>query len=129
MLTGKSILVTGGTGSSGKEFTRTVLTRYPDIRRLVIYSRDELKQFDRSRQFPESEYHPMRYFIGDVRDKERLYRALEGIYIVVHAAANWKVLFRKDANANFCRYGALGQRKNTGLHPPDRSGSVRLSLG
>ena len=129
MLTGKSILVTGGTGSSGKEFTRTVLTRYPDIRRLVTYSRDELKQFDRSRRFPESEYHPMRYFIGDVRDKERLYRALEGIDIVVHAAANWKVLFRKDANANSCRYGTLGQRINTGLHPTDRSGSVRLSLG
>ena len=87
MLTGKSILVTGGTGSFGKELTRTILTRYPDIRRLVIYSRDELKQFDMSQQFPESKHHQMRYFIGDVRDKERLYRALEGIDIVVHAAA------------------------------------------
>ncbi len=87
MLTGKSILVTGGTGSFGKKLTRTILTRYPDIRRLVIYSRDELKQFDMSQQFPESKYHQMRYFIGDVRDKERLYRALEGIDIVVHAAA------------------------------------------
>lgn len=87
MLTGKSILVTGGTGSFGKELTRTILTRYPDIRRLVIYSRDELKQFDMSQQFPESKYHQMRYFIGDVRDRERLYRALEGIDIVVHAAA------------------------------------------
>ena len=87
MLTGKSILVTGGTGSFGKEFTRTVLTQYPGIRRLVIYSRDELKQFEMGQQFSESDYPQLRYFIGDVRDKERLYRALEGIDMVVHAAA------------------------------------------
>lgn len=87
MLNGKSILITGGTGSFGKAFVRTVLDRYPDVRRLVVYSRDELKQFEMAQHFPESRYPCMRYFIGDVRDESRLRRALEGIDIVIHAAA------------------------------------------
>lgn len=87
MLNGKSVLVTGGTGSFGKAFMRTVLERYPDVRRLVIYSRDELKQFELQLIFPQSQYPALRYFIGDVRDEERLRRALEGIDVVVHAAA------------------------------------------
>lgn len=87
MLSGKSILVTGGTGSFGKMFVKMALKRYPDIRRLVVYSRDELKQFEMSQIFPESKYRMMRYFIGDVRDKERLSRACEGVDIIVHAAA------------------------------------------
>ena len=87
MLSSKSILITGGTGSFGQAFVRTVLDRFPDVRRLVVYSRDELKQFEMEQRFPSSEYPGLRYFIGDVRDKERLYRALEGIEVVVHAAA------------------------------------------
>jgi UDP-N-acetylglucosamine 4,6-dehydratase/5-epimerase len=87
MLNDKSILITGGTGSFGKAFVRTVLERYPGIRRLVIYSRDELKQFEMAQKFPDSLYPGIRYFIGDVRDEARLRRALEGIDIVVHAAA------------------------------------------
>ncbi len=87
MLNNKSVLVTGGTGSFGKAFVRTVLERYPDIRRLVIYSRDELKQFEMAQIFPQSEFPALRYFLGDVRDEPRLRRALEGIDIVVHAAA------------------------------------------
>lgn len=87
MFNEKSILITGGTGSFGKAFVKTVLTRYPDIKRLVVYSRDELKQFEMSQQFPDSQYRGIRYFIGDVRDESRLSRALEGIDIVVHAAA------------------------------------------
>jgi UDP-N-acetylglucosamine 4,6-dehydratase (inverting) len=87
MLNDKSILITGGTGSFGKAFVRTVLERYPDIRRLVIFSRDELKQFEMSQTFSEQRYPAIRYFIGDVRDEARLRRALEGIDIVVHAAA------------------------------------------
>ncbi len=87
MLTGKSILVTGGTGSFGKAFVETVLNQYPGIRRLVIFSRDELKQFEMSQRFPTSEYPAVRYFIGDVRDECRLRRALQRIDIVVHAAA------------------------------------------
>jgi UDP-N-acetylglucosamine 4,6-dehydratase (inverting) len=87
MLNDKSILITGGTGSFGKAFVRTVLQRYPDIKRLVIFSRDELKQYEMAQEFPESTYKGIRYFIGDVRDEPRLRRALEGIDIVVHAAA------------------------------------------
>ncbi|MEE4205822.1 MAG: UDP-N-acetylglucosamine 4,6-dehydratase (inverting) [Erythrobacter sp.] len=87
MLNEKSVLVTGGTGSFGKAFVRTVLERYPDVRRLVIYSRDELKQFEMAQTFPRSKYPALRYFLGDVRDEARLRRALEGIDVVVHAAA------------------------------------------
>ena len=87
MLNGKSILVTGGTGSFGKKFVETILFKYPEIERLVVYSRDELKQFEMAQQFSDAKFTPLRYFIGDVRDKERLMRALEGIDIVIHAAA------------------------------------------
>jgi UDP-N-acetylglucosamine 4,6-dehydratase len=87
VLKGKSILVTGGTGSFGKKFVETILHQYPEIERLVVFSRDELKQFEMSQQFSDEVYPQIRYFIGDVRDKERLMRAMEGIDIVVHAAA------------------------------------------
>jgi UDP-N-acetylglucosamine 4,6-dehydratase/5-epimerase len=83
----KSILVTGGTGSFGKKFVETILQKYPDIKRLVIYSRDELKQFEMAQIFPNHKYKAIRYFIGDVRDAERMRRACEGIDIIVHAAA------------------------------------------
>jgi UDP-N-acetylglucosamine 4,6-dehydratase len=85
-LNDKVILVTGGTGSFGKRFTRIVLEKYRP-RKLIIFSRDELKQFEMASEFPESRYEAIRYFIGDVRDKDRLYRALSGVDIVVHAAA------------------------------------------
>jgi len=87
MLNDKSLLITGGTGSFGKAFVNTVLGRYPDIKRLVVYSRGELKQFEMAQQFPDSRYKGIRYFIGDVRDQDRLRRAMEGIDLVVHAAA------------------------------------------
>lgn len=86
-LTQKSILITGGTGSFGKKFVETLLHKYPNIKKLVIYSRDELKQFEMSQNFPFSKYPGIRYFIGDVRDAERMKRACEGIDIIVHAAA------------------------------------------
>lgn len=87
MLNGKSILITGGAGEFGRMFVKKILWDYPDIKRIVIYSRDELKQWDMQQEYPNSKYRMMRYFIGDVRDIDRLKRACEGIDIVVHAAA------------------------------------------
>ncbi len=86
-LNGKSILITGGTGSFGKMFTKLILERNPNVKRLVILSRDEQKHYNMAMEFPEQKYPAMRYFIGDVRDEERLVRAFEGIDIVIHAAA------------------------------------------
>lgn len=86
-LNGKSILITGGTGSFGKMFTKLILERNPNVKRLVILSRDEQKHFQMAMEFPEHEFPALRYFIGDVRDKERLISAFEGIDIVIHAAA------------------------------------------
>ncbi len=83
----RSILITGGTGSFGKAFVKAVLAQCPNIKRLVIYSRDELKQFEMSQEFSDHEYPSLRYFIGDVRDPQRLRRAMEGVDTVVHAAA------------------------------------------
>ncbi len=86
MLNGKVVLVTGGTGSFGKKFTEMVLARYKP-EKLIIFSRDEYKQFEMAKVFPESKYPSIRYFLGDVRDKDRLYRAFEGVDYVIHAAA------------------------------------------
>jgi len=87
MLNDKSILITGGTGSFGKEFVKIILHKYPDIKRIVIYSRDEQKQYQMANDYPASKYPQMRFFIGDVRDAERLKMALKGVDTVVHAAA------------------------------------------
>ncbi|TYP76878.1 UDP-N-acetylglucosamine 4,6-dehydratase (inverting) [Aquimarina intermedia] len=86
-LNGKSILITGGTGSFGKTFTKLILQRFPNVKRLVIFSRDEQKHFQMGMDFPEETYPQIRYFVGDVRDYDRLIRAFEGIDIVIHAAA------------------------------------------
>ena len=86
-LCGSSILLTGGTGSFGRAFAREILKRCPTLKRLVIFSRDELKQFEMAQEFPKEKYPAIRFFLGDVRDPPRLKRALEGIDTVVHAAA------------------------------------------
>src|SRR5579862_1030555 len=85
-LTDKVVLVTGGTGSFGRKFVEIALTRYSP-RKVIVFSRDELKQFEMREKFPDTGGSPIRYFIGDVRDRDRLYRALDGVDIVVHAAA------------------------------------------
>ena len=86
-LNNKSILITGGTGSLGQQLTKTILHKWPNVKRLVIFSRDEQKQFQMNQEYPESKYAAIRYFIGDVRDYDRLLRAFEGIDYVIHAAA------------------------------------------
>jgi UDP-N-acetylglucosamine 4,6-dehydratase (inverting) len=86
-LNDRSLLITGGTGSFGKAFTRIALKRWPRIKRLVIYSRDEQKQFQMAQEFPNDKYPMLRFFIGDVRDYDRVKRALKGVDYVIHAAA------------------------------------------
>ena len=87
MLNGKSLLITGGTGSLGKQLVRTILKKYPDIKRLVIFSRDELKQYEMSQEFSDKEYPCIRYFIGDIRDQRRFEMACKKIDYIIHAAA------------------------------------------
>ncbi|OOE45863.1 UDP-N-acetylglucosamine 4,6-dehydratase (inverting) [Salinivibrio kushneri] len=87
MLNNKSVLITGGTGSFGKQFIQTILVRYPDVKKIIIYSRDELKQFELKQLYPQSEYPQLRFFIGDVRDRERMVQACEEVDVIIHAAA------------------------------------------
>jgi UDP-N-acetylglucosamine 4,6-dehydratase len=87
MLTDKSILITGGTGSLGKALTEHILNVWPQVKRIVIYSRDEQKQFQMAQEYSGDKYPQLRFFIGDVRDRERLKRAMKGIDYVIHAAA------------------------------------------
>lgn len=87
MLNGKTVLITGGTGSFGKKFVEVILRDYPQVKKVIIYSRDELKQFELKQKYPEQQYPQMRFFIGDVRDLERLVRACEGVDVIIHAAA------------------------------------------
>ena len=87
MLNNKSILITGGTGSFGRKFTEIIFKCFPDVKRLVIYSRDELKQYEMSQSYPNHLYPQIRFFIGDVRDYPRFKRACQGIDVIIHAAA------------------------------------------
>ncbi len=87
MLNGKTVLITGGTGSFGNKFVETILRDYPNVKKIVIFSRGELKQYNMKQKYPEKDYPMMRYLIGDVRDGERLRRACEGVDVIIHAAA------------------------------------------
>jgi UDP-N-acetylglucosamine 4,6-dehydratase/5-epimerase len=87
MLTNKTILITGGTGSLGKALVKHIFSHFPDVKKVIIYSRDEQKQFEMAQDYPRENYRNIRFFIGDVRDKDRLTRALEGVDYVIHAAA------------------------------------------
>jgi UDP-N-acetylglucosamine 4,6-dehydratase len=111
MLNKKSILITGGTGSFGKKFTRTILERYPDVERLVIFSRDELKQFEMAQEFPKEKYPMIRFFIGDVRDEPRLIRAFQGIEVIIHAAA-LKQVPTAEYNPDECIKTNIGGAQN-----------------
>lgn len=87
MLNNKVVLITGGTGSFGKQFIKTILDRYCRVKKIIIFSRDELKQFELKQQYPEKDFPQLRFFIGDVRDQQRMIQACEGVDVVIHAAA------------------------------------------
>lgn len=108
LLDKKSILVTGATGSFGKRFVEMVLKRYPGLRRLIVFSRDELKQFEMRQIFPEEKYPQMRYFLGDVRDRDRLLRAFEGVDVVIHAAALKQVPAAEYNPMEFIKTNVIG---------------------
>ena len=105
---GSKILITGGTGSFGKAFISCVLKQYPEIERLVIYSRDELKQWELQQLFPKKSFPNLRFFLGDIRDRDRLRRALEGIDSVVHAAALKQVPAAEYNPIEFINTNVLG---------------------
>ena len=84
---GKTVFITGGTGSLGKKLTHHVLTNFPEVKKLIIYSRDEQKQFIMAQEFPNHKFPQIRFLIGDVRDSARLDRATEGVDYLIHAAA------------------------------------------
>lgn len=107
-LNNSSILVTGGTGSFGQAFVEKLLKNYPKIKRLVIFSRDELKQELMRRNFSEAKYKNIRYFLGDVRDYNRLLRALDGIDVIVHAAALKQVPAAEYNPIEFIKTNVLG---------------------
>lgn len=111
MLNNKSVLITGGTGSLGKALTAHILEKWPKINRLVIFSRDEQKQFQMAQDFPVSKYPSIRFFIGDVRDRERLIRAFQGIDYVIHAAA-MKHVHIAEYNPDECVKTNVGGAEN-----------------
>jgi UDP-N-acetylglucosamine 4,6-dehydratase len=111
MLNNKSILITGGTGSLGKELTKTILEKWPNVKKLIIFSRDEQKQFQMAQEFSEKKFPQIRFFIGDVRDKERLIRAFHGVDVVIHAAA-MKHVHLAEYNPDECIKTNIGGAQN-----------------
>jgi UDP-N-acetylglucosamine 4,6-dehydratase/5-epimerase len=120
----KSILITGGTGSLGKALTRHILANCPEVTRLVIFSRDEQKQFEMEQEFPVRTYPQMRYFIGDVRDRERLERAFNGVNYVIHAAA-MKHVHIAEYNPDECVKTNVGGAENV-IHAALATGVERI---
>jgi UDP-N-acetylglucosamine 4,6-dehydratase (inverting) len=110
-LNGKSLLITGGTGSLGKALTKHILNKYPEVQKLVIFSRDEQKQFQMAQEFSIEKYPQIRFFIGDVRDKDRLCRAFQNIDYVIHAAA-MKHVHIAEYNPDECIKTNIGGAEN-----------------
>lgn len=111
MLNNKSILITGGTGSLGRALTKHIFDNYKDIKKLIIFSRDEQKQFQMAQEFPENSFPQIRFFIGDVRDERRLIRAFQGVDIVIHAAA-MKHVHLAEYNPDECINTNIGGAQN-----------------
>ena len=111
MFNNKTILITGGTGSLGKALTRHFLKNHKNIKKLIIFSRDEQKQFQMAQEFPETSFPQIRFFIGDVRDQERLVRAFHGVDIVIHAAA-MKHVHLAEYNPDECIKTNIGGAQN-----------------
>ena len=110
-LNGKSLLITGGTGSLGKALTKHILNKYPETKKLVIFSRDEQKQFQMAQEFTIEKYPQIRFFIGDVRDRDRLCRAFQNINYVIHAAA-MKHVHIAEYNPGECIKTNIGGAEN-----------------
>ncbi|MDB4684354.1 UDP-N-acetylglucosamine 4,6-dehydratase (inverting) [Akkermansiaceae bacterium] len=110
-LISKTILITGGTGSLGKALTKHILTNYEGIKKLIILSRDEQKQFQMAQEFPEEKFPQIRFFLGDVRDLKRLVRAFSGVDIVIHAAA-MKHVHLAEYNPDECIKTNIGGAQN-----------------
>src|SRR6187402_3209497 len=111
MLDNKAILITGGTGSLGKALTSHIFKNYPNIRKLIILSRDEQKQFQMAHEYPESQFPQIRFLLGDVRDEQRLVRAFHGVDIVIHAAA-MKHVHLAEYNPDECIKTNIGGAQN-----------------
>jgi UDP-N-acetylglucosamine 4,6-dehydratase (inverting) len=111
MLSNKTILITGGTGSLGKALTKHIFKTYPDVKKVIILSRDEQKQFQMAQEYPTNEYPQIRFFLGDVRDKERMVRAFKGVDYVIHAAA-MKHVHLAEYNPDECIKTNIGGAQN-----------------
>ena len=111
MLNNKTILITGGTGSLGKALTKYIFENYPTIKKLIIFSRDEQKQFQMAQEYPLDKYPQIRFFLGDVRDEQRLIRAFQGVDYVIHAAA-MKHVHLAEYNPDECIKTNIGGAQN-----------------
>lgn len=111
MLNNKSILITGGTGSLGKALTLHIFKKFPNVKRLIILSRDEQKQFQMAQEYPLDKYPQIRFFLGDVRDEQRLIRAFQGVDFVIHAAA-MKHVHLAEYNPDECIKTNIGGAQN-----------------
>ena len=107
----KKVLITGGTGSFGNAFVNYVLNKFKDIERIVIFSRDELKQWEMRQRFPENQYPQLRFFLGDIRDRYRIKRALKQIDTVIHASALKQVPLAEYNPMEFVKTNVLWGRK------------------